>query len=104
MLLVERNAFNVYRPFRVWEIDEQAGTVTATFVVTTKGVPFKWQIPGEGVIILDAGTVTFTQVVVSDLVTGDLISVEEFYSDMHGPHPSLTGTGGAGLFCEALQA
>ena len=105
-LLIERNASNVFSEPVVEAIDEEAGTLTATFVNTFRGAPFKWQIPGEGVIILDAGTVTITTTVVTDLATGEEISFEVAYSDMHGPHPSLfqSESEWTEMFCGAMGA
>ena len=39
-------------------------------------MPFKLRIPGEGVIVLDGGTVTITATVVTDLETGEEIVFE----------------------------
>jgi hypothetical protein len=69
-------------------------------------VPLKWRVPGEGVILLDAGTVTFTTTVVIDLATGEEISFEQTLSDLHGPHPSLTQPESEteDIFCSAMGA
>lgn len=104
VLLVERNSGNVFSEPVVETVDEEAGTLTVMFEDTFRGVPFKWRVPGEGVILLDAGTVTFTGTVVIDLATDEVISFEETISDLHGPHPSLSLPESEiiALFCEAL--
>lgn len=104
VLLVERNSGNVFSEPVVEIIDETAGTLTVMFEDTFRGVPFKWRVPGEGVILLDAGTVTFTGTVVIDLATNEVLSFEETISNLHGPHPSLTQPDNETLeiFCEAL--
>jgi hypothetical protein len=58
------------------------------------------------VVLLDAGTVTFTVTVVIDLATDEVISFEETISNLHGPHPSLTQPDNETMeiFCEALGA
>lgn len=106
VLLVERNSANVFSQPVVEIIDEEAGTLTVMFEDTFRGVPFKWRIPGGGVILLDAGTVTFTGTVVIDLATDEVISFEETISDLHGPHPSLSQPESVTveIFCDALGA
>jgi hypothetical protein len=56
------------------------------------------------VVLLDAGTVTFTVTVVIDLATDEVISFEETISNLHGPHPSPTQPDSETMeiFCEAL--
>lgn len=104
VLLVERNAGNVFSEPVVEIIDEEAGTLTVMFEDTFRGVPFKWRVPGEGVILLDAGTVTFSGTVVIDLATDEVTSFEETISNLHGPHPSVTGSQSEidALFCGAM--
>jgi hypothetical protein len=106
VLLVERNAGNVFSDPVVEIIDEDAGTLTVMFEDTFRGVPFKWRVPGEGVVLLDAGTVTFNTTLVIDLATDEIISFEETLSDLHGPHPSLTlpESESTNIFCEAMGA
>ena len=106
VLLVERDSGNVFSEPVVEIIDEEAGTLTVMFEDTVRGVPFKLRIPGEGVILLDAGSVTFTGTVVIDLATDEVISFEETFSDLRGPHPSLTMPEDEifDLFCGALGA
>jgi hypothetical protein len=106
VLLVERNSGNVFSEPVVEIIDEEAGTLTLMFEDTFRGVPLKWRVPGEGVVLLDAGTVTFNATLVIDLATDEVISFEETLSDLHGPHPSLTQPDSETLdiFCEALGA
>ena len=106
VLLVERNSGNVFSEPPVEIIDEEAGTLTLMFEDTFRGVPFKWRVPGEGVVLLDAGTVTFNATVVIDLATDEVISFEETLSDLHGPHPSLTQPDSETIeiFCGAMGA
>jgi hypothetical protein len=106
VLLIERNSGNVFSEPVVEIIDEEAGTLTLMFEDTFRGVPLKWRVPGEGVILLDAGTVTFSATVVIDLATDEVISFEETLSDLHGPHPSLTQPDDetTDIFCEAMGA
>lgn len=106
VLLITRNSGNVFSAPVVEIIDEEAGTLTLMFEDTFRGVPFKWRVPGEGVILLDAGTVTFNVTVVIDLATGEEISFEQTLSDVHGPHPSLAQPGSEteAIFCSAMGA
>lgn len=106
VLLVERNAGNVFSEPVVEIIDEEAGTLTVMFEDTIRGVPLKWRVPGEGVILIDAGTVTFTGTAVVDLATDEVISLNVTLSNLHGPHPSLTQPESETLeiFCDALGA
>jgi hypothetical protein len=104
VLLVERNAGNSFSEPAVEIFDEEAGTLTLMFEDTFRGVPFKWRVPGEGVILLDAGSVTFNTTLVIDLDTGEVISFEDTLSDVHGPHPSLTDSERLEIFCEAMGA
>lgn len=104
VLLVERNSANVFSEPVMETVDEEAGTLKVMFEDTHRGVPLKWRVPGEGVILLDAGTVTFTGTVVIDLATDEIISFDETISDLHGPHPSLTEPESEinALFCGAM--
>ena len=106
VLLVERNAQNIFSEPVVEIFDEEAGTLTLMFEDTVRGVPFTWRVPGEGVILLDAGSVTFNATLVIDLATDEVISFEETLSDVHGPHPSLTQSDSETLaiFCAAMGA
>ncbi|MGH8942990.1 MAG: hypothetical protein ACRDWF_09270, partial [Acidimicrobiia bacterium] len=47
VLLVERNAQNIFSEPVVEIFDEEAGTLTLMFEDTVRGVPFTWRIPGE---------------------------------------------------------
>jgi hypothetical protein len=70
-------------------VDEDARTVTTIFSDTFKGLPFKWYQPGTGVLLRDAGQVTFNGSLVSDLDTGDFIAFTQDVTNVKGPHPSL---------------
>ena len=106
VLLVERNSANIFSEPVVEIFDEEAGTLTVMFEDTFRGAPFKWRVRGEGVILLDAGTVTFNQTLVIDLATDELISFEETLSDVHGPHPSLalSESDSLDIFCGLMGA
>jgi hypothetical protein len=106
VLLVERTSSNIFSEPEVEILDEEAGTLTLMFEDTYRGVPFKWRVPGQGVVLLDAGTVTFNTTLVIDLATDEVISFEETLSDLHGPHPSLTQPDSETLdiFCAAMGA
>jgi hypothetical protein len=106
VLLVERNSTNVFSEPVVEIFDEEAGTLTVMFEDTYRGAPIKWRVPGEGVILLDAGTVTINLTLVIDLATDEIISFEETFSDLHGPHPSLTQPDSEQMeiFCGAMGA
>lgn len=105
VLLLERNAGNVFSQPVVEIIDEEAGTLTVMFEDTFRGVPLKWRVPGEGVILIDAGTVTIGGTVVIDLATDEVISEDVQLTDMHGPHPSLTQPESEimEIFCSAME-
>ena len=70
-------------------VDEEARTITLIFADTLKGLPFKWYQPGTGVLLRDAGQVTFSASVVFDLDTGDFIDFSQELTNVKGPHPSL---------------
>jgi len=74
-------------------VDEAAGTIT--FVTTYKGLPEKIKTPGGGVLLRDAGIITFADTF--DLVTGELISSETV---VKGPHPEADSD--FSLFCEVF--
>ena len=107
ILLVERNASQLSSELGTFFYDELTGIATSTYETTYQGVPYKLQIPGKGVISLDAGTVTIGFTVVTDLNTGQVISHETTFSDVHGPHPSLTQQSDAEwleMWCGAMGA
>ena len=62
-------------------IDEAAGTIT--FNPTSKGLPLKIQTDGGGVLLRDAGLISFADTF--DLQTGELLSTQTTVN--HGPHP-----------------
>ena len=103
--LYERDGFTVFSEPVLETIDEVAGTLTLVFEETHKGTPLKWLIPGEGVILLGAGQVTFTATMVIDLATGEEISFEQEFSGVRGPHPALDLTRDEAIaaFCGAMQ-
>ena len=71
--------------------DEATQTVTINFEDMFVGLPSKWYKPGEGVILRDAGSVTFAGTVVLDVSNPDepvLISIDETMT-INGPHDEL---------------
>jgi hypothetical protein len=76
-------------------IDESAGTIT--FATTFKGLPELIKTPHGGVLLRDAGVITFVDTF--DLETFDLISSEII---VHGPHPEAESD--FELFCEVITA
>ena len=100
--LVERDAFTIFSKPEV--IIPNETTVTLMSSNTFKGLPLRWMQPGKGVLIRDAGQVTFDVTLVIDLDTGDVISFEEEISNVKGPHPflDLTDEEFADIFCGAL--
>jgi hypothetical protein len=103
LLLVERNSVNLFHEPVVEVIDEEAGTLTLMFEDTLRGATFKWRVPGEGVVHLEAGTATFRATLVIDLATFELISSDEEITDVHGPHPTLTESEILEVLCAAMQ-
>jgi hypothetical protein len=85
--LIERDGFTVF--FTPETQSVEGSILTITFSETFKGLPLKWMQPGNGVLIRDAGRVTFDYTVVIDLDTGEEISFEQEVSDVKGPHPFL---------------
>lgn len=84
--------------------DPVAETLTISFEDTFTGLPAKWAKRGEGVLLRDAGWVTFEGTVVLD-VSGDEpeeISFEETITQ-RGPHPELE-TDVVAFICDALGA
>jgi hypothetical protein len=106
VLLVVRNAFNVFSEPVEEIVDEDAGTLTLIFDDTFVGLPLMWMVPGEGVLIRDAGVVRFVATVVLDLETGEEISFTAEITELHGPHPflDLSDEEIAGIFCGAMSA
>ena len=76
-------------------VDEAAGTVT--IVYSFKGLPEQIKTPHGGVLLRDAGFVTFVDTI--DLATDTLISSEVVVQ--HGPHPDLDSDFTA--FCEVIS-
>lgn len=62
-------------------VDEAAGTVT--FHPTSKGLPEKIQTAGGGVLLRDAGVISFADTF--DLATGEFVSSQTIVNK--GPHP-----------------
>lgn len=85
----EQGAYTIHGSPVTVTIDEVAGTLTETFTDRHTGLPVKGMIPGSGMIVRDAGSVTFDVTVVFDLESGDFISFSSVPRDVRGPHPSL---------------
>jgi hypothetical protein len=62
-------------------VDETAGTIT--FLPTVTGLPMKIQTQAGGVLLRDAGLISFADTF--DLETGEFISSQTTVT--HGPHP-----------------
>ena len=77
-------------------VDEAAGTIT--FFGTNKGLPELIKTPHGGVLIRDAGVITFANTF--DLETGEFISAEVTVNK--GPHPEADSD--FALFCEIVSA
>jgi hypothetical protein len=104
IVLIERDAETFFQVPISETIDEQAGTVTLVYETKITGLPIKGRVPGEGVLIRDAGWVTEVATVVLDLDTGEQLSVEAEFTDIRGPHPfaELTPAERDALFCSAV--
>lgn len=106
LLFIERIAFNVFSEPVEEIVEEEAGTLTLIFDDTFVGLPLRWMVPGQGVLLRDAGVARFVATVVLDLETGEEISFTEEITELHGPHPSLdlSDEEVAGIFCGAMSA
>lgn len=104
VLLVERDAENFFQVPVSVTVDEQAGTLTIVYETRITGLPFKARIPGEGVVLRDAGWIMEIATVVMDLATGQVLSVDARFGEMRGPHPfvELTPEERDALFCSAV--
>jgi hypothetical protein len=106
VLLVERDAETFLDDAPTSEtIDEDAGTRTVVFESTITGLPLNSIVPGDGVLIRDAGRISETITVVYDLETGEQLSLDEEFTDMRGPHPfiELTPQERDALFCSVVS-
>jgi hypothetical protein len=103
-LLVERDAETFFQVPISETVDAQAGTLTLVYETTITGLPLKGIVPGDGVLIRDAGWITELVTVVLDLATGEEISVDGQFLGVRGPHPfaGLTPAERDALFCGAL--
>jgi hypothetical protein len=103
-LLVERDAETFFEVPISETVDDQAGTLTLVYETTITGLPLKGIVPGDGILILDAGWITERVTVVLDLATGEEISVDGQFLRFRGPHPfvALTPAERDAVFCRAL--
>jgi len=101
--VIETGAFNVTTPPVMELVDENLGTLTLIFEDTLKGLVFKWLQPGVGVLLRDAGVISYQLTLVIDMDTGDLID-EDFNILSKGPHPYsfMSQPDGAAIICGAL--
>lgn len=104
VLLIERDAETFFDGPVSETVDEEAGTVTLRFESTITGLPLRGIVPGEGILIRDAGRITENITIVLDLETGEELSFEAEVVDVRGPHPflELSPEESAALFCGAL--
>ena len=106
VLLVERDAETFFDDAPTSEtIDEDAGTRTVVFESTITGLPLNSIVPGDGVLIRDAGRISETITVVYDLETGEQLSFDEEFTDVRGPHPfiELAPQERVALFCSVVS-
>ena len=103
-LLVERDAETFFQVPLSETVDEQAGTLTVVYETTITGLPLKGIVPGEGVLLRDAGWIEELVTVVMDLATNEVIAVDGKFLDFRGPHPfaELTPAERDEVFCRAL--
>jgi len=101
--VIETGAFSITTPPVMELIDEGLGTLTLIFEDTIKGLAFKWRQPGVGVLLRDAGVITYQLTLVYDMDTLDLID-EDFNILSHGPHPYsfMPQPDAAAIICSAL--
>jgi len=104
IVFIERDAETFFQVPISETVDEQAGTVTLVFETRITGLPVRGRIPGEGVLLRDAGWVTEVATVVLDLATGEQLTVEAEFVDFRGPHPfvELTPAERDAVFCRAV--
>ena len=102
-LLVERDAETFFEVPISETVDEEAGTLTVVFERTITGQPLKGIVPGEGVLVRDAGWITELVTVVMDLDTEEVTEIGQFL-EHRGPHPfaALTPTERDAIACSAL--
>lgn len=103
-LFVERDAETFFEVPISETVDEQAGTRILVFETRITGLPLKGIVPGEGIVIRDAGWATELVTVVLDLATGEVITVDGQFLGFRGPHPfaALTPAERDAVFCRAL--
>ena len=103
-LLVERDAETFFQVPISETVDAEAGTLTVVYETRITGVPLKGVVPGEGVILRDAGWIEEVATVVVDLATGAVVSVDGRFVDSRGPHPfaELAPAERDAVFCTAL--
>ena len=104
-VLIETASANRITPPDMEIVDEEARTVTIIFSDTFKGLPFKWYQPGTGVLLRDAGQVTFQGSIVFDLDTGAFLGFSQEITNLKGPHPALflSDDETAAIGCGALE-
>lgn len=88
-VIQDRSSWVVHGTPVVIEVDEVAETRTESFTDRFTGLAVMWLVPGSGVLVRDAGSVTFDVTLVFDLETDELISVTQVTRDVKGPHPFI---------------
>lgn len=81
------------------EIVDGVETIDETQV--TRGLWEKWQAPGHGVIVRDAGQVTFDRMIMFDAETGEFLGFEEAFATK-GPHPLIEAGGPFPTYGDAI--
>ena len=101
--VIETGAFNVTTLPVMELVDEDLGTLTLIFEDSIKGLAFKWSQPGVGVLLRDAGVITYQLTLVLDMDTGGVID-EDFNILSKGPHPFsyMSEPDKAAIICGAL--
>ena len=101
--VIESAAFNWITPPVMELVDEELGTLTWIFEDTFIGLTHKWRQPGVGVLLRDAGTMTFQLTLVFELNTMELLD-ESFNIMANGPHPFtfMSDPERAEIICGAL--
>lgn len=104
VVLIERDAETFVQVPISETVDEEAGMVTLVYETKIAGLPIKGRVPGEGVVIRDAGWIIEIATVVLDLHTGEQLSVQAEFTDVRGPHPfsELTPEERDALFCSLV--
>ena len=107
VLTIERDAFTYLDAAPTSDtVDIVHGVPVRTLVFdsVTVGAPFKARVPGDGVLLRDAGRVSERITIVSHAETGEEFSFDVETLDVRGPHPflALSAAEREALLCSAL--